>query len=83
VYPRQRFGFSSKSGEWCIYCERENDVAVIAFRDSSGPSKYADALSDFYAKPIKYFLDNPSLAPVPYNDLVPEWRTQLEENYSV
>lgn len=82
IYGRDRFGFSSSTGQWCIYCERENDVAVIAFRDIAGSLKYASALSNFHAEQLLGMLAKGATGPVPFNALTPQWRKQLVENYA-
>lgn len=72
---------TSDIGEWCIYCEKGDDVAVSALRESSGKAKFSDSLQLLHAEAIDDLLSNPSAAAFPFNELVPSWVAGLTENY--
>jgi hypothetical protein len=44
-------------GGWSIYCERQNDIAVIALHQPSDTERYAACLKRIHAKPIKEQLE--------------------------
>ncbi len=82
LFRMDRYGCASNKGEWCIYCEKTNDVAVIGLRNSDGAAKFSKPLKKLYAHSIEAFLEMGSLAPVPFNVLVESWRHGLVQNYS-
>jgi hypothetical protein len=52
LYLVDRYVFASDVGEWCIYCEKENDVGVIAFSGEVGTNKFSSALGKLQATSI-------------------------------
>jgi hypothetical protein len=81
IFCMERYGCTSDKGEWCVYCERNNDVALISFRDSDAARTYRSALEILFAEPIESLLRLPALQRVPFNSLTPEWRSGLKDNY--
>jgi hypothetical protein len=82
IYRMDRYGCTSDKGEWCVYCERNNDVALISFRGPDAARKYRSPLKILRAEPIESLLRVPELQAVPFNSLTPEWRSGLKENYA-
>jgi hypothetical protein len=81
LFGTDRYGSASDRGEWSIYCEKGNDLAVIAFRsDHSG--KYVECLKKLQAEPIREMLKLGSEAPVPFGQLTAPWRHDLVQHYA-
>jgi hypothetical protein len=64
-----------------VYCERENDVALIFFRVFDAARKYRLPIEMLRAEPIEALIETPALQRVPFDSLTAEWRNGLEENY--
>lgn len=79
LYRVDRYGCASDIGEWCIYCEQENDVALIGLR-STNIEQFLLPLERLFAKPIETLVENHS-SPPPFNMLTCEWRTGLLKHY--
>ena len=82
LYGVDRYGCASNKGEWCIYCEKENDIAVIALKYRIGLSKFNKSLSQLNAKFIESLLNETKENSFPFDRLVPSWRTSLLRSYS-
>lgn len=66
---------------WFIYCERANEVAVLAFENGcNGPSQQ-DALIKLKALPAEVMLCGLNMQ-FPFNDLTKAWHDGLIQNYS-
>ena len=76
-----RHAFASDVGEWCIYAERMNDVAVIAF-SVIDIEKYRSHLDRLDAHNI-FDLIYSDKGYDPYDKLVEEWKTGLCKYYIV
>lgn len=76
-----RFGCTSDKSKWCIYCEKRNEIAVIAVRDNSAIEKYWAVVTQFKALPI----DQAIVMPVSYGfseqALSSEWRDEFLKQY--
>jgi hypothetical protein len=81
IFWMDRYGCASDKGEWCLYCERNNDVALISFRGPDAARKYHSPLKILRAEPIESLLRVPELQVVPFISLTPGWRSGLKENY--
>jgi hypothetical protein len=81
LYGVDTYACMSDAGEWCIYCERSNDVAVIGFRNDSESQKFRSSLDNLHAKPILDLIDGGVAPLIPFNRLVPEWSSALIQNY--
>ncbi|QET05837.1 hypothetical protein FOB72_28175 [Cupriavidus pauculus] len=81
LYRVDRYVCVSDAGAWCIYCEKSNDVAVIALRDDAHYERFHGPLGQLWAKPIKELVEGGASALFPFDHLVPEWRKALLENY--
>jgi hypothetical protein len=81
LYRVDRYVCASDVGDWCIYCEKSNDVAVIGLRDIGGIGKFETPLKRLWAKPINELIDGGSFPVFPFDQLVPAWRQRLVQNY--
>jgi hypothetical protein len=81
LFSMDRYGCASDKGNWCIYCEKSNDVGVIAVRNQNLASKFDSALKRLHAQSIDSYMQEPSSAPFPFNRLTDEWRTILPKLY--
>jgi hypothetical protein len=52
IHRVDRFGCTSDLGQWCIYCERRNEIAVIAIREKTALANYRAVTAEFKAMPI-------------------------------
>jgi hypothetical protein len=82
LFGMDRYGCASDAGDWSIYCEKDNDVGVIALRRAGDMEKYVEALSHLHAAPISILLAAGSSAPVPFCQLTETWRRGLTEHYT-
>jgi hypothetical protein len=79
LFLMDRYVCTSDKGNWCIYCEKQNDVAVLAVRrDFSTPTLgklqallEAESIKTLFASKRDRIFDN----------LVPEWRNGLATEY--
>src|SRR5207253_2039091 len=81
LYAVDRYACASDVGEWCIYCEKTNDVAVIGLRDGGGIETFETPLKQLWAKPIVELIDGGDSPQFPFDHLVPAWRKGLVDNY--
>ncbi|WP_231409762.1 hypothetical protein [Ralstonia solanacearum] len=81
LFGIDRYVCASDVGEWCIYCEKSNDVAVIAFRGVECIKKFEMPLRNLSARPIEDLIDGGCAALFPFDQLVPAWRKGLVDNY--
>ncbi len=81
LYRVDRYACASDVGAWCIYCEKSNDVAVIALRNDADYKRFRDALDRLWAKPIEELVDGGGAPLFPFDHLVPKWRKGLLDNY--
>lgn len=75
-----RYGCASNIGDWCMYCEKDADVAVLALRTDENGEKYRAALNLLYAQEVEFVFDDPE-ATMPFNMMLPEWRAGFLANY--
>jgi len=81
LFGMDRYGGASSQGGWCIYCEKGNDIAVIAMRQPGDVKKYAECLRHLHAERITTLLNAGEAASFPFNQLVEPWRRSLSWNY--
>lgn len=81
LFLMDRYVLASERGHWSIYCEKENDVAVLAVDES---------VSEFTCSQLAKTLNAKSIgaASVPSRDkvfdfhkLIPEWKSALSAEY--
>ena len=80
TYRFGRFGCMSDIGEWCIYCERNNEIAVIALREGTLYDKYWPILAELGVARIADAVAQP--LSFGFKGLPREWSQGLQENYS-
>lgn len=80
LFSNERYVLASDVGEWCIYCEKSNDIAVIGFSNQQFTSKHTAAMQLLWAKPIKDLLLREQTL-FPFSGLTPAWRQGLLTNY--
>lgn len=81
LYRVDRYACASDAGAWSLYCEKSNDVAVIALRDDADYQRFRGPLDQLWARPIEELVDGGSSPLFPFDHLVPEWRKELLDNY--
>jgi hypothetical protein len=81
LYRVDRYACASDKGEWCIYCEKGSDVAVIALRTDYDRDRFSGPLSQLWAKPIEDLIDGGASPLFPFDHLTLEWRQGLVANY--
>lgn len=79
----ERYVFASDIGHWSVYCEKVNDVAVLAVDD---------AISRFARSRLAKLLGAVAIGDAPlrgkgrlfdFQKLVPEWKSMLTSEYGV
>ena len=80
IYAVDRFGCASDAGQWCMYCERRNEMAVIVFRKDCSLERYKPVIAQLKALPIKEALDLPLT--YGFGHLSPEWYRDLIKHYA-
>lgn len=82
LFGTDRYGSASNLGGWSIYCEKGNDIAVIAFRQLNDKEKYAKCLEQLHAESITTLVSSGSTAIFPFGQLTEPWRNGLSQHYS-
>jgi hypothetical protein len=72
-----RYVCASNRGGWSIYCERENDVAVFAFREGFSESARMQIEMLLKAKSIRLASNSGDSQFFDFNKLLPNWKTTL------
>lgn len=75
-----RFACASNVGEWLIYGERKEDIAIVAFRDRVAVAKYRAALNLLRAGTFDE-VNNPANPRCLFNCWGTKWRADMERNY--
>ena len=83
VHSVDRFGGTSDGGKWCIYCEKRNEIAVIAIRCNDAQEKYLPALAQFRALPIDQAISRPLSYGFTERALSSDWRDELLKQYKM
>lgn len=78
LYTVDRFACTSDKGDWCIYCERRNEIAVIALRSD----RIRRLLPEVKAMPIEQALALPLSYGFSARALSPAWRKELLKEYN-
>lgn len=77
----ERLACASDGGEWCMYCEPNNEIAVVGFRHKDLSARYAAATRRFRAEPIDVAIKRPLSYGFSQAARSPEWRDQLLREY--
>lgn len=82
VYDFGRFGCSSNLGQWVMYCEHTNEIAVIGLRSGVRVEPYAPILARFGAARIGEAIRLPLSYGFSPDALTPQWRNELLREYA-
>jgi hypothetical protein len=82
LFGIDRYGCSSDRGGWSIYCEKQNDIAVIALREPDDKKKYAACLKHIHALPITELLEPGAEVAIWFKRMRGSWRRGLTMHYS-
>jgi len=78
----ERLACASDTGEWCIYCEPNNEIAVIAFRHREASSRYSQALKRFRAVRIEEAAKESHSYGFSDSALSTQWREEFMREYA-
>jgi hypothetical protein len=81
LFSMDHYGCASDIGRWIIYCEKDNDVAVVALRGWKTPETFSSPLGRLGAEAIDSLIEKGPSAPFPFSNLVPNWRGKLSKLY--
>ena len=79
VYLMDRYVCASDKGNWCIYCEKENDVAVLAVQHTFPASTLLKLRTLLDAESIRTLFA--SKKDRLFDRLIPGWRSTLVTDY--
>jgi hypothetical protein len=82
IFGIDRFGCTSDVGNWSIYCEKANEIAVVAGRRGVSLGRCAAITEGLKALPIELAVARPLSYGFSARALSPEWRDRLIRNYS-
>jgi len=82
VDAMERLACASDTGEWCMYCEPNNEIAVIGFRHEGTSPRYLHALSEFRATDISLAIKNEVSFGFSQVASSPEWREAFVREYT-
>jgi hypothetical protein len=80
LYAMDRYACISDVGRWCIYCEKENDIAVIALRGEMELNDFRQPLQELGSLSLNAINEDVS-CPFPFNSLLPAWRASLGRTF--
>lgn len=76
-----RFGCTSNLGEWCIYCEKGNEIAVVAVRGGQAETRYKAVIDQLKALPIDQAIAKPLSYGFSERAMSAEWRAEIAKQY--
>ena len=83
LFGMDRYSCASDLGDWVVYCEKENDVAVLASRIvASQAAPIQSFLSKLGALSASKLGPNNRDMPFPFSQLTPEWRDSLLKEFA-
>ncbi|HNP34892.1 MAG TPA: hypothetical protein PKK10_03470 [Woeseiaceae bacterium] len=82
IYDIDRFGCSSEASEWCMYCERSSEIAIIAFRCDVSLERYVPVIKSFKAVHIAEALKQQLAYGFSSQALAAAWRSELLAEYA-
>jgi hypothetical protein len=83
VHLMDHYGCASDIGSWCIYCERSNEIAVIAIRNEDGLVQFRPALELLQALPIRQAIERPSSYGLSVRGMSENTRAKLIQEYGL
>ncbi len=81
IFLMDRYVCASDKGNWCIYCEKENDIAVLAVRNTLPESMILKLRDLLKADSIKTICDSKINRPFDFDKLVLDWKATLITDY--
>jgi hypothetical protein len=81
IYNVDRFGCTSDVGQWCIYFERRNEIAIIAFQEQNALAKYASVIAQLGALTLNRAIEKPPSYAFTPNGVAWKWRDELLKVY--
>jgi len=81
MFLMDRYVLASDKGHWSIYCEKENDVAVLAIGEALSGSTRSQLAKLLGATPVGSVLTPGTGRLFDFQSLVPEWKSALMAEY--
>jgi len=81
MFLMDRYVLASDKGHWYIYCEKENDVAVLAIGEALSGSTRSQLAKLLGATPVGSVLTPGTGRLFDFQSLVPEWKSDLMAEY--
>ncbi len=81
LYQMGRFALTSDVGGWCIYCERNNEIAVLAVRHIKSSVQFTSATQALNPVPIDQAIAKPPSYGLSPPGLPAKWRQTLLKEY--
>jgi hypothetical protein len=81
MFLMDRYVCTSDKTNWCIYCEKENDIAVLAVRHTLSTSFIQKLRNLLNAESITAIRDSKAGRPFDFDTLVPSWQSALMAEY--
>lgn len=78
LYRVDRYVCASDGGEWCSYCEKDNDIAVIGLLIDV-KDKFSRPIEALQATSIAFARQVPQEGKFRFDKLTDAWRTALVE----
>ncbi len=79
----ERLACASDLGDWCIYCEPNNEIAVIGFRQVDAAHRYSSAMARVHAIRFEDAIREPPLSyGFSERALSREWRDEFLRQYA-
>lgn len=82
MYDMDRFACISNKGEWCIYTERNNEIAVIGFREGASIESYRTVLGEMDAGTVADVMAGRAAFDPSPHVISQECREQMPKQYS-
>lgn len=83
LYLVDRYVCTSDKRGWCIYCEKENDIAVVAVRNKIDTEKLIKAVEALQASSIKQAHQSHDEGKFRFEKLTRHWLSTLVTQYPV
>ena len=81
IYDMNRFAFASDAGQWSLYCEKGNEIAVISFRETNLHRNLKEPISRLNAASIEEAIARPLSYGFSPRALSPAWKERLLVEY--
>ncbi len=81
IHTIDRFSCTSDAFQWCIYCERSNEIAVIAIRKYSSLESYLPLMAKYKAARLDEAIRKPISYGFSAQALSTQWRSEFLKEY--